>query len=597
MARTLVASNGRLFIALDSQGLVRELCWPMVGYRNHLLGRWVRLGLSFDGNFSWLDSDDWRRHQHYVPGTDVALTGYEHFSGSLTVRVTDSIEGDRDVWHRSVELTNRTVDPLAVTLFQSQQPFLNQQNIGLCAMVLPVRDGILHFHDETYLLFAKSPVTRAEESYTCGMASMGGREGTWRDAEDGALQGDPVGVGSVDSTLGLAVQVPPQAARTLRLYCCAASAEKGLVSPESVVSPHPDWSPDLIDHLGEFEHRCRRILLDHVGPSGQVVAACDSAVMGENTETYSYVWLRDCALSLQLLAAEGFDRRCEFLGFATKLARHQGFFHQRYQPNGSPASTWHPRTVDYPFQQDETALMLSLCAACPDWASEPTHREFVRSLVEVTVGHIGEDSLPLPSFDLWEERYGVHFWTVCTVVQGLLDVSRLAGFDEVRTTAKTMWDALLTKFVNVDGGFARRIDEQGNPDTTTDASVLAGLLHCELATNDHLATSVAQIERDLTVHSTVGGIARYQGDYYARVDESFPGNPWVICTMWLAQAFVRLGRTGEAKAWLDWAKAIAGPTGVLPEQLHPVSGASMTVMPLPWSHAEVLKLARMLQPG
>lgn len=595
MARTLVASNGRLFVALDAKGTVRELCWPMVGYRNHLLGKWVRLGLSVNGHFSWLDGDEWHRHQHYVAGTDVALTGYEHVSGPTAVVVTDSVDGGQDVWHRSVKVTNRSGEVADVTLFQSQQPFLNQQNIGQCAVFLPDRNGILHFHDNTYILFAQAPSTQAQVNYTCGMAGHAGREGTWRDAEDGYLAGDPVCVGSVDSTLGLKAQVAPGESFTFDLVCALAASEAALPSASALTRPQPDRPLDLHDHLGEFEHRCRRILLDHVGPNGQVVAACDSAVMGENTETYSYVWLRDCSLSLALLADEGFDRRREFLQFASGLPRLNGFFHQRYLPNGSPASSWHPRTSPYPIQQDETALVLSMLAAVPDWASQ--NSGFTESVIQITLNHVAVNGLPMPSYDLWEERYGTHFWTVCTVVQGLLDVGNHLGHSQATEVANNIWSALLGAMLGPDGHLARRIDEHGNLDTTTDASVLAGLLHCELTTDELLDTAVDQVQRDLTVNSAVGGIARYQGDYYARVSDDFPGNPWVICTMWLAQAQARLGRSQEANRWLEWAKSVAGPTGVLPEQMHPVTGESLTVLPLPWSHAEVLKLARMLQPN
>src|SRR5256884_9936068 len=44
--------------------------------------------------------------------------------------------------------------------------------------------------------------------YACGTKEVAGAEGTWRDAEDGMLSGNPVAQGSVDSTLGVSLLVP-----------------------------------------------------------------------------------------------------------------------------------------------------------------------------------------------------------------------------------------------------------------------------------------------------------------------------------------------------------------------------------------------------
>jgi GH15 family glucan-1,4-alpha-glucosidase len=42
---------------------------------------------------------------------------------------------------------------------------------------------------------------------------------------------------------------------------------------------------------------------------------------------------------------------------------------------------------------------------------------------------------------------------------------------------------------------------------------------------------------------------------------------------------------GEARAILEWCAARALPSGVLAEQLHPHTGAALSVSPSTWSHA------------
>jgi GH15 family glucan-1,4-alpha-glucosidase len=87
-------------------------------------------------------------------------------------------------------------------------------------------------------------------------------------------------------------------------------------------------------------------------------------------------------------------------------------------------------------------------------------------------------------------------------------------------------------------------------------------------------------------------MARYQRDYYqcVEVSDEVPGNPWIICTLWLADWHARIARSAaELDATvlplLEWVQRHAGTSGVLPEQVHPYTGGPMSVMPLTWSHA------------
>jgi GH15 family glucan-1,4-alpha-glucosidase len=96
----------------------------------------------------------------------------------------------------------------------------------------------------------------------------------------------------------------------------------------------------------------------------------------------------------------------------------------------------------------------------------------------------------------------------------------------------------------------------------------------------------------LAVRTSVGGLARYPIDYYhAAVTPStdVPGNPWIITTLWDAQWHIAMAKTPkdleEAKKTLEWAQKLASPAGLLPEQMHPLTGAPLSVAPLTWSHA------------
>jgi GH15 family glucan-1,4-alpha-glucosidase len=92
-----------------------------------------------------------------------------------------------------------------------------------------------------------------------------------------------------------------------------------------------------------------------------------------------------------------------------------------------------------------------------------------------------------------------------------------------------------------------------------------------------------------------GGIARYQGDYYFRVEpdtKKAPGNPWFMCTLWLAQWCIATAKDTHdlkpARDVINWVVAHQLPGGLLSEQLDPNTGAPLSVSPLTWSHAELV---------
>ena len=132
---------------------------------------------------------------------------------------------------------------------------------------------------------------------------------------------------------------------------------------------------------------------------------------------------------------------------------------------------------------------------------------------------------------------------------------------------------------------------------TLDASCY-GLFAFGALPADHPAVTAhmhAAAER-LWVGTDVGGVARYERDYYHQVErddlETIPGNPWIICTLWQAMHRIAvakdLGDLEKALVDLEWTRARARPSGVLAEQYNPHTGEAVSVSPLTWSHATVI---------
>jgi GH15 family glucan-1,4-alpha-glucosidase len=285
-------------------------------------------------------------------------------------------------------------------------------------------------------------------------------------------------------------------------------------------------------------------------------------------------------------------------------------------------ASWHPWIVDgipeTPFQEDGTALVIYAL-----WNHVRTHEDkafasqmyskFVRPAADFLIEYrYAATHLPLPSWDVWEERRGTHIWTTASVCAALDAAAEYAKYlDDVdasarfRAAAEETQSALITHFWDDDAQcFARMItversDGHLTKDMTADASASALFAFGVLAPDDpKMVATMQTLGRKLWVRVGVGGLARYERDYYFRVSEDFekvPGNPWIICTLWLADWYIGTAKKKEelrsALDLLEWASICALRTGVLSEQVHPFTLQPLSVAPLTWSHAQFVTTA------
>lgn len=117
-----------------------------------------------------------------------------------------------------------------------------------------------------------------------------------------------------------------------------------------------------------------------------------------------------------------------FFQFAQKALTRQGYLLHKYSPGGTLASSWHPwyrnGKKDLPIQEDETALVLwALCEHFERFGDvyfiKLLYRSLICPMADFMVEFRDPDTgLPLPSYDLWEERHRILGWTVGAVYGG-----------------------------------------------------------------------------------------------------------------------------------------------------------------------------------
>jgi glucoamylase len=360
------------------------------------------------------------------------------------------------------------------------------------------------------------------------------------------------------------------------------------------------------------------IMRTQIDNQGAVLAANDSDVSSSVRDTYSYMWPRDGALVTAALVDAGYiDLPRAFFDFCARVLSPEGYLLHKYNPDGTLASSWHPWMRDghknVPLQEDETALVL--------WAFwhhferhrdvefiKPYYRPLIIRAADFLAGYVDPEShLPLPSYDLWEERYGVHTWTVAATWGGLDAAARFAdAFGETAAAAKYRQAADAVKTATLThlwrpklGRFLRGLEANGGglqEDPTPDASI-AGIWKFGLLAPDdkRVAATMNALRESLWVKTDVGGCARYVDDNYHQVSQDLttvPGNPWFICTLWLSEWYSAVARSAadlkSAAELLAWAADRALPSGVLAEQVHPFDDSPLSVSPLTWSHGEFI---------
>lgn len=653
MPRDIPVGNGSLLITFDADYQIRDVYFPHVGQENHAGWGPCRFGVWAEGAMAWTSDPGWKKRLRYLDDTLVTDVRLTHERMGLRLDCNDVVDFNRNVYIRRIRLANTGDRKREFRVFLQQDLSMYGTKVGDTAYYDPRLSCVVHYRGARYMLAGLCRRTsdgqdhHGVEMFATGTCGFRGAEGTWRDAEDGCLSGNPISQGAVDSTIGLAVTLDASAHVEVYYYLAAAQSYDELHDLFTVLKDRTPagmlertigywqaWVNGPAYNFGNLPPNVQRlfkqsllVVRSQLDNQGAIIAANDSDIMQFSRDTYSYMWPRDGALVCHALDLAGFpDVTRRFYTFCRNLLTKDGYLLHKYNPDGTPASSWHPWVVDgkmrLPIQEDQTALVLWAL-----WRHFYLYRdvEYVRPLYHSLIGKAADfmvnfrdpkTGLPLPSYDLWEERYGIHTYTCATVYGGLIAARNFAQTfnDRVRRdrydrAATEVRDAMARHLYSESAGrFIRRLvpldDGTFETDATIDASLFAIFkFHAFEAGDPRVVSTMDAVARTLWVNTPVGGIARYENDTYHRVSSDrrgVPGNPWFVCTIWLADYYISRGSTveqlKEALPIFEWAAVHALESGVLAEQVDPYTGRPLSVSPLTWSHGTlVLTLLKYLQ--
>lgn len=639
MARALTLGNGSLLVCLDEFGFVRDFYFPYVGLENHVAGERHRIGIWVSGQFSWIDDGSWEITIGYKPETMVGYLVCKNNKLQVTVVMEDIVYNEADIFMRQVDVYNHRNEPVDVRIFFHQVFYIQESNKRNTAFYDPTHNSVVHYKGRR--VFVINGVTESGgqiDDYSVGAYKFEGKEGVYRDAEDGNLTKNAVEHGSADSVIRFCASCEPNSKTRLYYWICAGKTLEEAYElnrlvqekqPESFLhSTESYWHAwlktkkfdllDLSEDQKKLFHTSLFVLRCHMDNRGSIIASADSAMIEFGKDDYSYMWPRDAAYIVKTMCKAGFAEITKpFFLFCKDVLHHDGYLHHRFRPDKSLGSTWHSTTtqrdwlrdkiLQLPIQEDESASVL---VALWEYYETSQDLEFIESLYKPLIEKIAQflvnfrdktTGLPLPSYDLWEEKFGVSTYTCAAVYGGLMAAARFSEILDKRNhmrdfkkAAQEIRDAACTHlFSKSMDSFVRTASlENGQVvhEEIIDASTLFGLWYFGMLKQDHplFIKTQRQVEARLKSPGPVGGYIRYELDHYFKSTDL--SNPWFITTLWeveriLHQPTVTLDDLKHIEQVLGWVLNFKYQSGVLAEQLNPYTGESLSATPLVWSHA------------
>lgn len=650
MARPIVLSNGELHVGLNGYGTVHDFYYPYVGFENHSAGNNLRhrVGVWIDGDLSWIDNpnnnqNDWSFTFRYPHSALVGHILAKNERLGILLEFDDFVDAHVNAFFRNIHIVNLRNQAREVRLFMHQAFAIGDSRSNTdTVQYIPNSNAVLHYRGRRAFVVSGEYKNKPFDQYTVGLFGIEGKEGTYRDADDGELGFNSVEHGRVDSTIRFKVKIDANSSERVHYWIAVGLSTREALNVHKQIQDDSamsnlcrtaDWWHEWLEptytvldkiapaHRNTFLQSIM-IIKSQIDKHGAVIASTDTSMLNYSRDAYGYCWPRDGAYALWPLIRMGYkDEAYRFFKFIKRGLHPDGYLMHKYRADGALGSSWHSYLHDGivtpPIQEDETALPLFIFAQY--YQKNPDAgllKEFYKDMIVPMANFMANfvdktTGLPRPSYDLWEQTFLTSTYTTAVTYAALLAASDLA------TTANDQDNAVKWRLAATDiqtaahkhlynenrKMFYRGLnvkDGQISKDDVIDCSSVFGTYTFGLfATNSiEITSSMDTIKQLFGINDGKLGLPRYENDGYRRVSPSITGNYWFVTSFWLAQYFIDSGDTKKALEILDWAKNHAMSTGVMSEQVDPITNEIISPAPLTWTHAEyVATLLDMIAKG
>jgi len=637
MAKSIVLGNGHLTTCLDDRGQITDIYFPYVGEENHISSQYYnRIGVWFQDNMYWLDDPSWKIDTEYKQEMMVSNIHARNEEIGIKLIFHDVVYNESNIFVRSLQIKNLSTYEKNMKLFFDHQLRVYDNPYGDTGYYDPTQEAIIHYLGRRAFLFNMKVEDKecGFDDYSVGLFGIEGKEGTYKDAEDGELTQNPIEHGSVSECIGTQLHLGAESVKQVYYWFTAGeSIEEAQALNEDIIDRGPQhlqttasdywqaWTNKqnfsfygLDKEMIDLFHTSQLLIRSHMDNNGSVIASLDSDMLKHGRDTYSYMWPRDGAyvtFALEKMGDMHLAKR--FFQFCNDVIRSEGYFMHKYRSDKSVGSSWHPWIRNgesiLPIQEDETALVL--ITLWEHYASsrdiefiEEIYNDFIENAAEFMVDHtLDEYKLPKPSYDLWEEKFGISTYTSATVYGGLIAACKFADLlgkeekaNKYNQAAQEIQEGIMDHLYDEEEGYFYKLVNIENGeisvDNTIDISSIYGIFMYKVLDLDdpRLDKAMKNMLEHLRVDTEIGGIRRYEGDVYYQNHEDVPGNPWILATLWVAQYRILKAETKqeleEIKKVFKWVCNCSLESGILPEQVDPYTAKPYSATPLAWSHAE-----------
>ncbi len=398
---------------------------------------------------------------------------------------------------------------------------------------------------------------------------------------------------------------------------------------------------DLAQIVKDYQ-RSILILHSQTNSNGIVTAGNDGQFLKtDGKDHYSYFWPRDGAFVAEaLVTIKDMKLFIKVLNASLDLLNDKGYFFHKYLPSAkkgteSQGSTWHSYISEsgeeiVPIQQDATSIWLFELVKylTINNSKEILNRyaPYLKKIVKFTLkftflttklsSNITEYSsgfngkpvvnfkkynktaLPLPSYDIWEQYYGIFSYNALLSYFALKNSLKLLSELGENKLEKEVQEYLprlksdISTYLIEDGKFIKGIRYCRDSvsiikDNTADSNLF--LIACMDVDNEFdFGKTIAEYDSRLFIQNHIGGVARKENDHYLKLSDDLPGNPWFLSTMWRGRLALKQGDFEFAKKILLFVMSHFDSTGLISEQIDPLTGFCYGIKPLTWSHAEYI---------
>lgn len=636
MGRPILLSNGELHVGLNQFGLVHDLYFPYVGFENHSAGANLRhkVGVWVDGQISWLDDGTWHLRMRTATGALIGHTRAHNPAIGVILEFDDVIDTSVSVFIRNIHVINTEDRERDIRLFMHQAFAIGDSRSNTdTAQYLPDSNALLHYRGRrAFVIGGEHASGEPFDQHSVGIFGIEGREGTYRDADDGELSGSNVEHGRVDSIIRFAVDIPAHESARVHYWIAAGTSTREALyvhksvqehGPEHFINTSAEWWYEWLEPVrlasnvmapefrSSFIHSAM-VVKANIDKRGAVIATTDTSMLNYARDAYAYCWPRDGSYALWPFIRLGYTSEpLRFFEFCRRALHQSGYLMHKYLADGSLGSSWHPYVHGDinapPIQEDETALTLFMFSQFYGVQKDPKlltefYESFVKKMADFLADYTDESTgLPKPSYDLWEENFMTTTYTTAVVYGGLLAAAELAevvgdsdsavkwrsSADDIQQAAhKHLYNHSRQAFykgIRYEGG-------QAEPDETIDNSGFFGAFMFGLFNLDseEIKNSFKTLRHTFKLGERGYGMPRYENDGYQRTRQDSLGNPWFIPSLWAAQYANEVGDDSLANEIVEWVLSMADESGMLGEQLDPDTGAPVSVSPLVWTHAEYM---------